>query len=460
VGLGALAEEGDDVVGFDDADEAVGGVDDGEGAEVVLVEELGDLVFVLVGAAGDDAGFGEDFEAGFRAGEYEAGEGDDAAEDFGFVEEIDFGDGFGVAFEAAEGADAVGDGGGAGDGDVLSGHAAGGGVLAEFEEFADFLALLGVHFFEDGLGAVGGEFGEEVGGGGGVHFLDDAGGGFEIEGFDEGFLEARLDFFEGVGGNFLVEGAEDGFALGGGEVFEDVGDVGGVELGEALVFDLELDAAGGVDFDEVDEVPGDDAGGEADEERVEEGFGQEAVEDAAGGSAEADFDFGDAEVVAGVVAGGPAEVDVVDADDFAAVDVDDLAVEEVLAEEDEVFVALEGSEGGIGAELEGAGRGPADVVGGDDFRTAAGFDDETGDAAGFRAGFDGDVAEATAEATVQAGDGGAEQRGEGAVSGSVDHEMRFRHECISRGFTGLEGEKGREGGPRLNLLIDCGARGT
>ncbi len=56
---------------------------------------------------------------------------------------------------------------------------------------------------------------------------------------------------------------EEGLALGGGEVLEDVGDVGGVHLREAVLLDLEADAAGGVALDEVDEVPGDDAGAEA-----------------------------------------------------------------------------------------------------------------------------------------------------------------------------------------------------
>ena len=36
--LSALAQEGDDVVGLDDADELAGAIDHGEGAQVVLVE--------------------------------------------------------------------------------------------------------------------------------------------------------------------------------------------------------------------------------------------------------------------------------------------------------------------------------------------------------------------------------------------------------------------------------------
>ena len=180
-----------------------------------------------------------------------------------FVEQVDVGDGFDVAFEVAQRVDGLIDDGGRGQGDVLGGHAAGGGVSGEFEEFLDLLTLLGVHLFEDGLGALVGELGEEVGGGAGVHLFDDAGDLLGVEGFDEGLLHLGLDLFEGLGGDLFVEASEEGLALGGGEFFEDVGDVGGVHLREAVLLDLEADAAGGIAVDEVDEVPGNDAGAEA-----------------------------------------------------------------------------------------------------------------------------------------------------------------------------------------------------
>ena len=108
---------------------------------------------------------------------------------------------------------------------------------------------------------------------------------------------------------------------------------------EAVLGDLELDAAGGVAVDEVDEVPWDDAGGEAAGEAFD-GGGGEALEEAAGGSAEADLDLGDAEgeAVGAVEAGLPDEIDVVDADDAVTIDVDDLLVHQVAVDEEVGFI--------------------------------------------------------------------------------------------------------------------------
>ena len=58
----------------------------------------------------------------------------------------------------------------------------------------------------------------------------------------------------------FVQGLEHGFALVGSQIFDDVGNVGGMEFGQPLVGNLELDAAGGIGLDEVDEIPGDIAG--------------------------------------------------------------------------------------------------------------------------------------------------------------------------------------------------------
>ncbi len=128
-----------------------------------------------------------------------------------------------------------------------------------------------------------------------------------------------------------------------------------MHAGEAVLLDLELDAAGWIALDEVDVVPGDDAGAEACGDAVD-GGGWQALEDAADGSAEADLDLGDAEAEGGGVVGRgfPDEVDVVDADDLVAVDVDDLLVEEVALEEERGLVALEGGEAGALAELDSA----------------------------------------------------------------------------------------------------------
>ncbi len=144
-------------------------------------------------------------------------------------------------------------------------------------------------------------------------------------------------------------------AFGGGELFKDVGDVGGVHLREAILLDLETDAAGGVAVDEVDEVPWDDAGAEAGGDAVDGIFG-EAFEESADSSPHAHFDLGDAEGEVGraLFTVLPYQIYVVDADDLVAMDVNDLLVEQVAFEEEVAVVFRERRGTSCFAELHGA----------------------------------------------------------------------------------------------------------
>ena len=253
------AQHGDDVIRGYDADEFAVFIDHGESDEVVFVKEFGDFV-VAGGLVGEDKRLRSEREKrSILLGEYEFGEGNSTGQGTVGVDEIDGADGFDAAFEFAENADGVVHGGGDRQREEFSGHAAGGGFFAMFEKFDDFLAGLGLHLYEDLFGMILRKIGEQVGGGIGVHFLDDIGRAFGIERFDDRFLNFGIDFFQGFRGDIFVEGAEDGLPLVGGEVFDDVGDVGRVELGEALVGNFQLDPAGRIGFDEIDKSPGDGA---------------------------------------------------------------------------------------------------------------------------------------------------------------------------------------------------------
>ena len=94
------------MVGFDDTDQLAGFVDDGQGAEIVFIEQLRDFVFVLVGADRNPTWFGEDLHPGFGAREHQAREGNDPLENLAGVDEINFGDRFRVTFESTQRADA------------------------------------------------------------------------------------------------------------------------------------------------------------------------------------------------------------------------------------------------------------------------------------------------------------------------------------------------------------------
>jgi hypothetical protein len=72
-------------------------------------------------------------------------------------------------------------------------------------------------------------------------------------------LQLGLDLFQSLGGHLLVERGEDGLALGGRQIFQNVGQLGGVDAGEALVFDAQLDAPRGIGLNDIDKLPGNSA---------------------------------------------------------------------------------------------------------------------------------------------------------------------------------------------------------
>jgi hypothetical protein len=105
-----------------------------------------------------------------------------------------------------------------------------------------------------------------------------------------------------------------------------------VHRGEPVLVDLEAYATRWIN--QIDELPRDNGGSETGGDGLD-GTGGEALDEAAHSSAETDFDFGDAEVEVVVGSLFPTEMDVVDANDLAAVDVDDLLVEQITFEKDD-----------------------------------------------------------------------------------------------------------------------------
>ena len=113
----------------------------------------------------------------------------------------------------------------------------------------------GSHLGEDFLRRIGRHVAQQVGSGVGIHLLHDVGGAVGIERAENRDLHLGIDLLQGFGGDLFVEGLEDGFALGWGQVLDNVGDVGGMQLGQAIERDLQLDAAGGINLDEVNKFP-------------------------------------------------------------------------------------------------------------------------------------------------------------------------------------------------------------
>ncbi len=101
------AQKRDDLFGVDDADQTLIVVDDRERAEVVLIEEFGNLASVSIDVAGDDVAVRKIGEWRPELCKQELHERDEGGDSLLVVEQIDVGDGVDVALEVAQGGDGL-----------------------------------------------------------------------------------------------------------------------------------------------------------------------------------------------------------------------------------------------------------------------------------------------------------------------------------------------------------------
>ena len=134
---------------------------------------------------------------------------------------------------------------------------------------------------------------------------------------------------------------KDRLALGGSQFLQNVGQFRWVNAGQPLMLDAQLDPPRRIGLNYVDKLPGNCARAEPARNRFEPRSWQHAFEDPAKRAAQPNFDFGHAQMMGRPMIG-PLQVHIVDADYFSAVDVDDLAVNEVTLEEKIAAFVLEG----------------------------------------------------------------------------------------------------------------------
>jgi hypothetical protein len=139
--------------------------------------------------------------------------------------------------------------------------------------------------------------------------------------------------------------------------------------------------------------------------------GKQAFEDALHGPAQADFHLRDAQQVHRAVAQ-PFQIDIVDANHFAAVDVDDLAVDQVLLQEEVVFVAIERVQRGGGAQFKRPGGRLHHLVRGHNLQALARLQHQARHAASVGAGGHGNIFEPAADVALRVGHRGAEHGGQ------------------------------------------------
>ncbi len=128
-----------------------------------------------------------------------------------------------------------------GHGGDLGRHDAAGGLLLVAEKPADRARVLDAHEAQQALGLVVGQVADDVGRVVGVHLGEQVGRAALGQVVDDVGLVLVFELRDRVGGRLVVQVLEDRGALGGGELLEDVGDVGRVQLVQALVGDGQLD---------------------------------------------------------------------------------------------------------------------------------------------------------------------------------------------------------------------------
>jgi hypothetical protein len=132
------------------------------------------------------------------------------------------------------------------------------------------------------------------------------------------------------------------------------------------------------------------------------------LEKAADGAGKADVNLSNAEfdVIVGAKFG---EVDIVDANDFAAGGVDDLLIEEILLDGEPAFIGLVSIKGTlVHGEIDATGCDLGDlIVTGDERLEASAGDEEVGNAIGLVSGFDEEFADASDEIVLGVVGGGA-----------------------------------------------------
>ena len=151
--------------------------------------------------------------------------------------------------------------------------------------------------------------------------------------------QALVEFGERFGGGLLIEGSDDRLALVRRQVFHDVRQIGRMHALELLVSDAKFYAPQRVGLDQVDEFPGNDAGGQLGGQAAHQTRRGYAVQQAARGSRETHIHLRYAQFH-GAIDALLGEIDIIHADHFAAAGVNNLLVQQVLAHGQPGFIGL------------------------------------------------------------------------------------------------------------------------
>ena len=212
---------------------------------------------------------------------------------------------------------------------VVGRHQAAGGIVVVGDEFAQIVRRLAVHLAQQLFLTFLRQVAEQIGRVVGVHLFDDVGGALGAEIVDDRTLHVGVEVLERVGSRLVVERADDPRRVLRRQLADDVCQFGGVQPREPVLADRQPDLGRIEVVQRRDVVPRDQRTRHAidqarDESRRTEPAQQPADPDVGGDHAQR--------------AGGARDLDVVDPHDLAAVDVDDLLVEQILDQVERLVV--------------------------------------------------------------------------------------------------------------------------
>ncbi len=233
--LGRLvAQNVDDVVDGDDAHQPVSIVHDRHRQQVVLLDHLGHLLLVDVGAHADDVADHDILERLARRDHEQLAQGEDADQVAVVVGDVDVEDHLHV-FGLLQGGNRLADQLVLAQRENLGGHDAAGGLFAVLEQLLDLLGVLVLHDMKDLFGDFFRHVADDLDGVVVGHLLQDAGDRLLLHLLEQARGRIVFQLGEDVGGCLRVgkQVEEDALFLQV-EITEQVGDIGRMDLGQGL----------------------------------------------------------------------------------------------------------------------------------------------------------------------------------------------------------------------------------
>src|SRR5438067_303378 len=201
-------------------------------------------------------------------------------------------------------------------------------------------ALRGLHLLEDLLRGLLGQISQQISRSIGIHLLDDIGRPFRVERLHDRDLQLGIDLFDSFGGYLLVQALEHGFTFRRRKLFEDVRNIGRMQARQPLVLDLQFDPPRRIGFDQVHELPWNDLGGYLLDQPLDCVLRYHAPEQPPHSTARTNVNLSHLQLEAASVSVFLMKIYIIYADDFPAVHVDDLLVEQVTLKQEEVLRLL------------------------------------------------------------------------------------------------------------------------